>query len=210
MRLAQRLLLIAVLMAALAATTTFAKTKFQSVWKSPDAHGAAFGGKKVAALIIDKDESLRISGEEALVRELNARGMQGVASYTIVPREELQNADKARVWYEQAGVEGVIAFRLVSDEKRRTWQPSSWSSPYYGSLWGYYGYGWGSVYDPGYVRDDRVISLETLIFSVPKNVLLWAGMSETENPKNAAAVVAEVVKEAAKELKKQGLARGAK
>ena len=30
----------------------------------------------------------------------------------------------------------------------------------------------GLVYDPGYVRDDRVISLETLIFSVPKNVLL--------------------------------------
>jgi hypothetical protein len=210
MRFPRRLLLVALLMAALAATTTFAKTKFQSVWKSPDAHGATFGGKKVAALIIDKDESLRISGEEALVRELNARGMQGVASYTIVPREELQNPDKARVWYEQAGVEGVVAFRLVSDEKRRTWQPSSWSSPYYGSLWGYYGYGWGTVYDPGYVRDDRVVSLETLIFSVPKNVLLWAGMSETENPKNAAAVVAEVVKEAAKELKKQGLARAAK
>ena len=153
------------------------------MWKSPDAAGTVFGGKKVAALIIDKDESLRISGEEALVRELTARGMQGVASYSIVPREELQNADKARVWYEQAGVEGVVAFRLVSDEKRRTWQPSSWSSPYYGSFWGYYGYGWGSVYNPGYVRDDRVISLETLIFSVPKNVLLWAGMSETENPK---------------------------
>jgi hypothetical protein len=186
MRFPQRLLLVALLMAALASTTTFAKTKFKSVWKSPDAHGATFGGKKVAALIIDKDESLRIS------------------------REELQNADKARVWYEQAGVEGVVAFRLVSDEQRRTWQPSSWSSPYYGSLWGYYGYGWGTAYDPGYIRDDRVISLETLIFSVPKNVLLWAGMSETENPKNAAAVVAEVVKEAAKELKKQGLARSAK
>ena len=206
----RRVSLMALLVAALAGTTTFAKTKFKSVWKSPDAHGTAFGGKKVAALIIDKDESLRISGEEALVRELTARGMKGVASYTIVPREELQNADKARVWYEQAGVEGVVAFRLVSDEKRRTWQPSSWSTPYYGSLWGYYGYGWNSVYDPGYVRDDRVISLETLIFSVPKNVLLWAGMSETENPKNAAAVVAEVVKEAAKELKKQGLAGGAK
>ena len=82
-------------------------------------------------------------------------------------------------------------------------------TPYYGSFWGYYGYGWNSVYDPGYVRDDRVISLETLIFSVPKNVLLWAGMSETENPKNAAAVVAEVVKEAAKEIRSRDwLGRG--
>lgn len=175
--------------------------------EGPDAAGMTFTGKKVAALIIDKDESLRISGEEALVRELTARGIQGVASYRIVPREELQNADRARVWYEQAGVEGVVAFRVVSDEKRRTWQPSNWSTPYYGSLWGYYGYGWGSVYDPGYVRDDRIVSPETLVFSVPKNSLVWAGMSETENPKNAAAVVDEVVREAAKEMEKQGLAR---
>ncbi len=209
MTVTRRLLLIAALVVALAGSTV-AKTKFKSVWKGPDAAGTTFGGKKVAALIIDKDESLRISGEEALARELTARGMQGVASYRIVPREELQNADRAKVWYEKAGVEGVVAFRVVSDEKRRTWQPSSWSTPYYGSFWGYYGYSWGAVYDPGYVRDDRVVSLETLIFSVPKNSLLWAGMSETENPKNGAAVVAEVVKEAAKEMKKQGLARGSK
>ena len=108
MRFSQRLLLIALLVAALAGTTTFAKTKFKSVWKSPDASGVVFGGKKVAALIIDKDESLRVSGEETLARELTARGMQGVASYRMVPREELQNADRARVWYEQAGVEGVL------------------------------------------------------------------------------------------------------
>ena len=207
MRFPHRLLLIALLFAALAGTTMFAKTKFKSVWKSSDASGIAFGGKKVAALIIDKDESLRVSGEEMLARELTARGMQGVASYRIVPKEELQQADRAKVWYEQAGVEGVVAFKVVSDEKRRTWQPSSWSTPYYGSFWGYYGNSWSSVYDPGYVRDDRVVSLETLIFSVPKDALVWAGMSETENPKNAAAVVAEVVKEAAKEMKKQGLAR---
>jgi len=198
------------LLAGLAGTTALAKTKFLSVWKSDDSSGITFGGKKVAALIIDKDESLRISGEEALVRELNARGIQGVASYRIVPREELQNADRAKVWYEQAGVEGVVAFRVVSNEKRRTYQPSTWSTPYYGSFWGYYGYSWGSVYSPGYVRDDRIVSLETLIFSVPKNALVWAGMSETENPKDAAAVVAEVVKAAAKEMKKQGLTQRSK
>ncbi len=202
----RRLLLLALFIVALVGTTA-AKTRFKSVWKGPEAATITFGGKKVAALVIDKDESLRISGEEALVRELNARGMQGVASYRIVPREELQNADRARVWYEQAGVEGVVAFRVISDEKRQTYEPSSWSAPYYGTLWGYYSYSWTAIYDPGYVRNDRIVSLETLIYSVPKNALVWAGMSETENPKTGAAVVAEVVKEAAKEMKKQGLAR---
>ena len=163
-----------------------AKTKFSSVWKAPDAATFSFAGKKVAALVIDKDDSLRVAGEEALVRELDARGMKGVASYRMVPKEELQSADKARVWFERAGVEGVVAFRVVNDDRRTTYVPATWTSTYYTSLWGYYGYGWGAVYDPGYVRDTRIVSLETLIFSVPKNTLMWAGLSETENPKDGA------------------------
>jgi len=201
----------ALALVAIATTIVTAGTKFKSVWKAPDAASVSFAGKKVAALVIDKDQSLRQVGEDALVTELNARGIQGVAAYRIVPREELQSADKARAWFEKAGVEGVVAFRVVNDEKRRTWQPSTWSSPYYSTFWGYYGYSWGAVYDPGYVRDDRVVSLETLIYSVPKNALVWAGMSETENPKKEASkVVAEVVKEAAKEMKKQGLVKSSR
>ena len=184
-----------------------AKTKFESVWKAPDAATVSFAGQKVAALVIDKDDSLRVAGEEALVRELNARGMQGVASYRIAPKEVMQNADSARGWFEKAGVQGVVAFRVVNDERRKTYQPSTWTSTYYTSLWGYYGYGWGAVYDPGYVRDERIVSLETLIFSVPKNTLVWAGLSVTENPKDGPKVVTEVVKEAVNEMRKQGLVR---
>ena len=201
----------AVALVIIATTVVAAGTKFKSVWKAPDAATISFAGKKVAALVIDKDQSLRQVGEDALVTELNARGIQGVAAYRIVPREELQNADKARAWFEKSGVEGVVAFRVVNDEKRRTWQPSSWNSPYYSTFWGYYGYSWSAVYDPGYVRDDRVVSLETLVYSVPKNALVWAGMSETENPKKEASkVVAEIVKEAAKEMKKQGLIKSSR
>lgn len=192
------------------AATLAAATKFKSTWKSPEAGAVTLAGQKVAALVIDKDESLRVAGEEGLARELTERGLQGVASYRIVPKEELRDVDKARGWYERSGVQGVVALRVVSDDKRKTWSPSVWATPYYTSFWGYYGYGWGSLYDPGYVRVDRVVALETLIYSVPKDKLLWAGVSETDNPKDAASVIADVVKAAVRELQKQGLARNIK
>ena len=203
-----RTLIVAALLTGAAVSLT-AKTRFESVWKSPEAATVSFAGAKVAALVIDKDESLRMAGEEALVRELNARGMQGVASYRMVPKEELLEADRARPWYEKAGVQGVVALRVVSDDRRTTYVPSTWSSTSYTSLWGYYGYGWGAVYSPGYTRKERIVSLETLVFSVPKNALLWAGLSVTDNPKDGQKVVAEVVKEAVNEMRKQGLARRA-
>jgi hypothetical protein len=201
----QRQFAIAAALVAVLGVSIAAKTRFQSVWKSPDAGTVSFAGQKVAALIIDKDDSLRVSGEEALVRELNARGMQGVASYRMVPKEELQSADKARVWFEKAGVQGVVAFRVVDDKRRKTYVPSTWTSTYYTSLWGYYGYGWGAVYDPGYVRTDTIVLIETLIYSLEQNKLVWAAQSETTNPEKVGPFIKELTAKTAAELKKQGL-----
>ena len=75
-----------------------ADVKFKSTWKSMDTAQVSFAGKKVAALVMTDDDSLRVSGEEALVRELGSRGLQMVASYRIVPKEELKNAESAKGW----------------------------------------------------------------------------------------------------------------
>jgi len=192
---------------ALGVALSAASVKFTSTWKSPDAGAVNFAGKKVAALVISQDESLRISGEEALVRELTARGMQGVATYRIAPKEELRNPERAMVWYQKANVEGVVAVRPVSADKRQTYTPGTWINPYYSTLTGYYGYGWGSVYIPGTVQDETFVVVENTIYSVPRNALLWAAVSETRNPKNLQQFIQDLVKESVKELQKQGLAR---
>jgi hypothetical protein len=184
-----------------------ASVKFTSTWKSPDASAVNFAGRKVAALVISQDESLRISGEEALVRELTARGMDGVATYRIAPKEELRNPDRAMVWYQKANVEGVVAIRPVSADKRQTYTPDVWINPYYSTFTGYYGYGWGSVYIPGSVQNETFVVVENTIYSVPRNALLWAAVSETKNPKTLQQFIQDLVKESVKELQKQGLAR---
>src|SRR4051794_5160229 len=199
---------------ALSAVVIAGGPKFTSTWKAPEAASVSFAGKKVAALIMTDDQGLRVSGEEALVRELAGVGLtNGVASYRIVPREELRDPGKAKDWYERSGVDGVVAMRLVKADTRENWTPSMWSSPHYNTLWGYYGYGWGSVYvyDPGEIRVDQVAVVETLVFSVPQDKLLWAGVTESTNPKDANRVIKEIVTETVKQMTKQGLIRqGAK
>jgi hypothetical protein len=185
-----------------------AAPKFTSAWKSPDAASVSFAGKKVAALVIAQDDSLRVAGEESLVRELTARGLQSVATYRIAPKEELKSADRAKGWFEKANVEGVVAMRPVSKDKRTTYNPGTWVNPYYSTFWGYYGYGWGSMYIPGSVDQDTIVVVETTIYSIPRDQLLWAAVSETKNPKDLRGFVEDLVKEAVKELHKQGLARG--
>lgn len=142
-----------------------AAPRFTSSWRSPDAGSVTFAGQKIAALVISQDDSLRVAGEEGLVRELTARGWNRL--------------------------------RPIASRRRKSCS----------TLWGYYGYGWGSVYVPGSVDRDTIVVVETTIYSVPRNQLLWAAVSETSNPKDLQSFVEDLVKESVKELHEQGLAR---
>jgi hypothetical protein len=107
---------------------------FTSTWKSPSAQGVTFTGKKVAALVISSDENLRVSGEEQLARELTALGMQGVPAYRMIPKEELTSAERARPWFERAGIDGVVSLRPVHDGHAHR-GPVVWTQPNYSTLW---------------------------------------------------------------------------
>src|SRR5438552_1542824 len=95
------------------ATLGAAKNEFISTWKSPEAAPMSFAGRKVVALVIVDDESLRMSSEEARAREVTARGRNGAAASRIIPREELTKRDRAKGWFEPTGVEGLVVMRLV-------------------------------------------------------------------------------------------------
>jgi hypothetical protein len=125
----------------------------------------------------------------------------------MIPKEELASSERARPWFERAGIEGVVSLRPVSMETRRTYTPTVWTQPNYSTLWGYYGYGWTTVITPGGVKDDTTLVVETLVHSVPKNALVWAGVSTTTNPKGAQKFITELVSAAVKEIKEERLAR---
>ena len=73
-----------------------------------------------------------------------------------------------------------------------------------GSDWNH---GWSTVYTPGYLTTDTVVSVETLVYSVEQDTLLWAGRSETTNPKDIRKFVKDLVDTAGKEMRKAGLVR---
>ena len=182
------------------------KPAFTSTWKAPEAAGVRFVGKKVAALVISNDQNIRVSGEEQLVAEINKRGVQGIATYRMAPAEELTTAERAKPWFERAGIEGVVALRPVSAETEVIHSPSQWvTSSYYSTLWGYYGYGWSGVYVPGGTKRNTTIVIETLIFSLPLDKLLWAGISTTTDPEHQPVFVKQLVDAAVNEMKKQRL-----
>ena len=186
----------------MAGAVVAAAPKFRSVWKSPDISSLNFAGKTVAALVITDNQSLQVSAEEKIVRELTALGVNGIATYRIVPREELKSAEKARGWYERRGIQGVVAVRPLGTEIERT-APVVFASGYDTSFWGYYGYGWSTVYAvPVGTRETPVVVVETVVYDATRDRLAWRATSETRDPKDLQAFITDLITETVKEMKK--------
>ena len=202
-----RRLIAALLLGSVSAAGVFAQ-EFRAVWKSPEVTRLNFAGKKVAATVITDDHSLQMSGEEALARELTALGVNGTATYRMVPREELKSVDRAKGWFERSGVQGVVVLRPVSREKEVEYSPVIWSSGYYQSFWGYWGYGWSNVYVAPVSVSSRTnirIVIETLVYDTARDALVWAGTSETRNPDSLQEFVKDLVSETVREMRRMKL-----
>ncbi len=167
----------------------------------------SFEGQRVVALVITSDIDLQMSAEEALVREIAPRGVEGVAAYRLIPREELKDKDRVRGWFERSKAAGVVALRIVGQEKTKSYSSMVWASGYDGNFYDFYGYGWGTVTPIGPAKINTTLAIETLLYRVADGKLLWAGVGETTNPKDVATFMRGLVKEVVNELQKEGLVR---
>jgi len=63
------------------------------------------------------------------------------------------------------------------------------------------------VYQPGTLRTDTLVSVETLVYSLPAeqpSQLLWASTSRTTNPGNLNALVREVAAATGRAMQREG------
>ena len=181
-------------------------TRFSSTWVDPAAGPTDWDGQKVVAFVLSARDSIRLGAEESLARELTSRGAQGVAGHTLVPKDVTEDQDKVRELLSSAGVVGAVVMRVVSQNQQISSSPGTvwYTGYYYPSFYGYWGYGWNAMYQPGQVRSDTIVSIETLLYSVVEDKLLWAGLSKTTNPENIPKFINQLVSAAGKEIKKTG------
>ena len=184
-------------------------TTFVNTWTDPTARPVDWSDQKIAGFVLSSREAMRKGAEESLARELTSRGAKGLAGYTVVPSEVGKDEEKAKEFLDRAGVVGAVVMRVVGQDQQISSTPGTvwYTGSYYPSFYGYWGSGWSAVYQPGTIRSDTIVSIETLVYSVDQDKLLWAGLSKTTNPKNVPKFIYELVEEAGKQIRKAGLVK---
>ena len=173
-------------------------TTLTDVWKAPDTARLQF--KKVLVVAISKDITWRRTIEDELVRQI--RDVQAVASYQFFADGEPRDWAGARERLKAAGFDGLVTFRLAGVDKQQTYVPPVYASR---GIGGYWGYAWPAVATPGYTVTDTLVQVETLVYELGDDKLVWASRSRSFNPANSKDLVNEVVDAVRDEMKKQGL-----
>ena len=172
-------------------------TKIEKSWQEPGASVTPSATNKVLAIALVKDETSRRVIEDQLVKRLNNNG---VASYTIAANatEEVLN---------QKITEGkfthVLLMRLADVEKETSYVPGTTTS-FYGGYGRYYGYGAGMYSSPGYYTTDKNYFVETTVYTVNPDKLVWTGTTKTVNPSKLNKAVNDIADVVTEKMTKDG------
>ena len=169
-------------------------TKIQKTWSDPSLSKEKFDSyKKVLVIAVLKDETGRRIAEDKLVAAFNT--ITTVQSYTyLTPADTTQQIIEQKL--KNDGFDGVLYMRLNEVEKSVTYNQGT----------GFHGgYGWyGGYHAPGYYSVDKTFVVETNLYDVVVNKLMWSTTTETINPKAIEKGLDGIINTLKNELSKKG------
>lgn len=199
-------------MVALTACKTTATTFSQS-YRNPGYSKTAFTNMLVIG--VAQNQEGRQAFEDALVSAIVKEGGTAKASIGVLPNEEKLTEDQLHAAVEADGYDAVLITRLLSVDKSKEYVPPkkyynaqtryypaapAWGYGY-GGYYGFYGTTFAEVHEPGYFETSTTLKLETNLYSVATNELVWTGQSETIDPTSIDDARASITQAVAKKLK---------
>ena len=206
-RSARKILVRALIAATALAVAACATTEYTSTWKDENVQRLGFAGHKIAAMVIGQQASMRHAAEEALAREMSAHGVEGIPAYALISETDRQDEQKVAAKLEAAGVIGVVAMRPAGRDVQVTVSPGMPTYPVaYRGFRTYYAYGMR----PATVDVDTTYFVETMIYDLRTDRLVWSGTSKSSDPKQLPGFMQELVVATVKQLRQDGLIPEAK
>ncbi len=168
-------------------------TTIQSTWSDPTFTREPFERIAVVALFDTAAESRTF--EESATRELEGRGVDAVAAYSILGDDRMREQDELRAELAEADVDAILIHRLIAVDERNVYRNPTpylrvpngimWGDPYYWYYyppWQYY-WNWRSTWDvtrsPGYWEPLAYVVVESSLYDAQTDRIVWTAKSET-------------------------------
>ena len=184
-----------------------ATTDVESLWKD-EARTEKID--KVFVLAVLKEPAYRDSVEYGIVNILNQDDLRAIPTLDSFPDINQIDKDKAFQMSKEYGIDGVLIARLVNRKVETvyvggpSYYDGFYGNRYRGGWHNYYGAGYNAFNTPGYFTENYISTVETVIYDIATDKVLWSAITETrENvPSKAIASYLETI---GKSLQESGL-----
>ena len=173
-------------------------TKIEKTWMEPGASVTPGATNKTMVIALVKDETSRRVIEDQLVKRL---GGTATSSYTMLPNGSTEDQLKQKLT--EGNYTHVLLMRLADVEKETSYVPGT-TTAFYGGYGRYYGYGAGMYGTPGYYTTDKNYFVETTVYGINPDKLLWTATTKTVNPSKMEKTVNEIADVVSEKMKKDG------
>lgn len=211
-----KLFIFLVALSALAACSK-TTTNISQSYRNPGFEETVF--KQVLVIGVSSSEEGRQAFENAFAKAITEAGGGAQASWGVLPKETQLEEDELRAAIEAGGFDGVLVTRLLSVDKDQEYvEPKAYNNPrtrYYAGgggrglygrgFYGFYGTTYATVHEPGYFETSTTFRLETNLYSVATDGLVWTAQSETVDPESIPDARASMTAAVAKKLKEERL-----
>jgi hypothetical protein len=193
------LLLLAVMLIA-----SCTSTKITTSWRLPNKQISISKLNKVLVVALFKTETSRHKAEDQMVSYLKGKGIASYdylnANFNKKSESEIQNKVKL------GNFDGAVTMRLIDISKEENYVPSNIATypDYYGSFSGYYHRNWSYYNDPGYYYTTKKYIVETNIYSLKEDRIIWSGITKTTDPKGVDKMMNEITRAVYKKMIKEG------
>lgn len=172
-----------------------ASTDVSGSWKKPGYTGKKYNNLLVLAL--SDDEFKRNFVETALVKELKANKINSTSASSVIDYNSLEMSkgkldtakkQEIKAKLEAGGFDGVVVVSLLDIKEKTEYIPGqSYYQPSYAVGPGFYNY-WYSTYNvintPGYTVNKTYVYIETRLFELSTEDMVWATTTTTNDPKD--------------------------
>jgi hypothetical protein len=175
-------------------------TSISKSWKDPSVSISMTDLHKMLVVAFLRNEQSRKLVEDRLVARLKGKG---VPSYSYIG-DLKDKGEEIRQKLVRDSFGGVIVMRLLDVDKQVNYiQGGAVYPSYYGNFATYYASSWNGFYQPGYYEQNKVYTVETNVYSVGLDKLVWSGVTTTPDPTKLDKTIDEIADVVAKEMRRQ-------
>jgi len=178
-------------------------TQIDKSWHDPAVQVSESNPAKILLVAFMKDETNRRIVEDNLEKRLKGKG---VPSYKyLAGKEQPINEAAMTKLLNDGGFDGALVLRLLDAATELNYNPKPGAySAQDGGFFPYYKSGYNSFYAPGAVLQDKIYQVETNLYALKYNRLVWSAITTTINPESLGNMVKEIADLVKKKMRSEG------